>query len=126
MLPSTLKTATSLPATVKQLPVPGTPGRALRPRQNQPLRGLQSAFPRPLTLKFLGQDWHAEIASLDALNDAKLQHFHDLLHGRACFERSLDVAASASRAWAPCRNPLCRLVQAQDAPETGAGPWGRP
>jgi hypothetical protein len=48
-------------------------------------------------LKFLSQDWHAEIACLDALNDAKLQHFHDLLNGRACFKRSLDVAASARR-----------------------------
>ena len=48
-------------------------------------------------LQLLGEDRHAEIARLHALDDAELQHLHDLFHRRPRFEGGFDVAARARR-----------------------------
>src|SRR5262245_2027540 len=94
MLPSTLNTATSLPATVKRLPVPGGTCSSRATSTKSAIVGasnisLFSAF------QFLSKNWHPEIAGLHALHHAKLQHLHDFLHGRACLERPLDVPSCA-------------------------------
>ena len=43
-------------------------------------------------LQLLGQNRHTEIARLDALHNAQLQHLHYLFNRRTELERSLDVA----------------------------------
>ena len=45
--------------------------------------------------QLLGENRHAEIAGLHALDDAELQHLHDLLHRRTDLQCGLDVAARA-------------------------------
>ena len=50
-------------------------------------------------LLFPGQNWHTEIAGLNALDDAELQHLHDLLDRRAELQRRPDVAAGTGGAY---------------------------
>ena len=46
-------------------------------------------------LHFLREDRHPEIASLHALNDAELEHLHDVLHGGTSLECAFDVPVGA-------------------------------
>src|SRR5262245_13513304 len=47
--------------------------------------------------ELFGEDRYAKIAGLNALNDAELQHLHDLFDRGAGFEGTLDVTARARR-----------------------------
>ena len=51
----------------------------------------------PSELPFLAKNRCAEIARLHPLDDAELQHFHDLLNRRAELQRRPDVTACTGR-----------------------------
>lgn len=58
------------------------------------LAGIRQVFPSA-AFQFLREDGYAEIAGLDAVDDAELQHLHDLVHRRAC---SIEIARLLSDA----------------------------
>ena len=60
---------------------------------------------RPVLIgELVGEDWDAEIAGLDALDNAKLQHLHYFVDRRPQFERGFDVPARARRIHVRIRN----------------------
>ena len=62
----------------------------------------------PNSVQFLDEDRNGEVAGLDALHDAELQYFHDLLDGRSRLECTLDVPARARRVHVCVGNAMLR------------------
>lgn len=50
-----------------------------------------------LLLRHLGQQWHADVAGMDAQRTGQFDHLHDLGGSGALTQRRLDVCADSGR-----------------------------